>query len=144
MNYNCSFENINEYKGHSIFILKDKKSHGKEIKIEIDQPASIVLERMKEAVLGKRRYLYFTRNMRDIDITYLGDNNWILDDEMNLYEFSYKIYININDRLAKIEHKTEQMDLTYFKDSNGKHCICDVDWIGRFDTLEELEEYLDL
>lgn len=36
------------------------------------------------------------------------------------------------------------MDLTYFKDSDGKYCICDVDWIGRFDTLEKLENYLDL
>ena len=36
-------------------------------------------------------------------------------------------HTNINDRLAKIEHKAEQMDLTYFKDSDGKHCICDVD-----------------
>jgi hypothetical protein len=51
---------------------------------------------------------------------------------------------SINDRLIKIEHKAEQMDLTYFKDSDGKHCICDVDWIGRFDTLEKLENYLDL
>ena len=93
MNYNCSFENINEYKGSSLFVLKDKNSDGKEIKIEIDQPVSIVLGRMKEAAYGKRRYLYFTRGMRDIDIMYLGDDNWILDDEINLYEFNYKIWL---------------------------------------------------
>ena len=29
-------------------------------------------------------------------------------------------------------------------DSDGKHCICDIDWIGRYDTLDELEDYLDL
>lgn len=57
---------------------------------------------------------------------------------------NYNTHININDRLAKIEHKAKQMDLTYFKDSDGKHCICDVDWIGRYDTLEKLEDYLDL
>lgn len=144
MNYNCSLENINEYKGSSLLVLKDKNSDGKEIKIEIDQPVSIVLERMKEAVNGKRKHLYFTRDMRDIDITYLDNDNWVLDDEMNLYEFSCKIYTNINDRLAKIEHKAEQMDLTYFKDSDDKHCICDGDLIDRYDTLEDLEDYLDL
>lgn len=115
MNFNCSLENINEYKSSSLLVLKDKNSDGKEIKIEIDQPVSIVLERMKEAVNGKRRHLYFTRGMRDIDITYLGDNNWVLDDEMNLYEFSCKIYTNINDRLAKIEHKAEQMKVIFVK-----------------------------
>lgn len=144
MNYNCSFENINEYKGSSLLVLKDKNSDGKEIKIEIDQPVSIVLERMKEAANGKRKHLYFTRGMRDIDITYLDNDNWVLDDEMNLYEFSYKIYANINSRIEKIEHKAEKMDLTYFEDSDGKHCICDTDWVGRYDTLEELEDYLDL
>lgn len=51
---------------------------------------------------------------------------------------------SINDRLIKIEHKAEQMDLTYFEDSDGKHCICDVDFVDRYDTLEELEDYLDL
>lgn len=90
MNYNCSFENIIEYKGSSLLVLKDKNSDGKEIKIEIDQPVSIVLGRMKEAANGKRRYLYFTRGMRDIDITYLGDDNWVLDDEINIYGFNYK------------------------------------------------------
>lgn len=51
---------------------------------------------------------------------------------------------NIDGRIEKVINKAEKMDLTYFKDSDGKHCICDVDWIGRYDTLEELEDYLDL
>ena len=52
--------------------------------------------------------------------------------------------INIDSRIEKIECKAEKMNLTYFKDSDGKHCVCDVDWIGRFDTLEELEKFLNL
>jgi hypothetical protein len=53
-------------------------------------------------------------------------------------------HTNIDSRLKKVIDKAEKMDLTYFKDSDGKYCICDVDWIGRFDTLKELEDYLDL
>lgn len=51
---------------------------------------------------------------------------------------------NTDNRLNKVIDKADKMDLTYFKDSDGKYCICDVDWIGRFDTLEKLENYLDL
>ena len=47
-------------------------------------------------------------------------------------------------KIKKVIDKAEKMDLTYFEDSDGKHCICDVDFVDRYDTLEELEEYLDL
>lgn len=53
-------------------------------------------------------------------------------------------YTNIDSRLKKVIDKAEKMDLTYFEDSDGKYCICDIDWIGRYDTLDELEDYLDL
>lgn len=53
-------------------------------------------------------------------------------------------HTNIGSRLKKVIDKAEKMDLTYFEDSDGKHCICDVDFVDRYDTLEELEEYLDL
>lgn len=53
-------------------------------------------------------------------------------------------HTNIDSRLKKVIDKAEKMDLTYFKDSDGKYCICDVDLVDRYDTLEELEEYLDL
>ena len=33
-------------------------------------------------------------------------------------------------------------DLTYFVDSEKKHCLCDVDWIVRFDTEIEMIEYI--
>ncbi len=54
------------------------------------------------------------------------------------------IHTNIDSRLKKVIDKAEKMDLTYFEDSDDKHCICDVDFVDRYDTLEELEEYLDL
>jgi len=34
-------------------------------------------------------------------------------------------------------------DITYFVDVQGRHCICDVDWIARFDTEQEMLEYVD-
>ena len=36
---------------------------------------------MKEIIDGKRDKLYLTRGMRDIDISYLGNNKWQLYDE---------------------------------------------------------------
>lgn len=56
----------------------------------------------------------------------------------------YNTHTNIDSRLKKVIDKVEKMDLTYFEDSDGKHCICDIDLVDRYDTLEELEEYLDL
>lgn len=52
--------------------------------------------------------------------------------------------INHKNRIDKIIEEADKRDLTYMIDSDGKYCICDIDWIGRFDTLEELEEYLDI
>lgn len=33
-------------------------------------------------------------------------------------------------------------DLTFFIDSDGKYCLCDVDWIIRLDTKQELMEFI--
>jgi len=33
-------------------------------------------------------------------------------------------------------------DLTYFIDTDGKHCLCDVDWIVRLETEGELINYI--
>lgn len=33
-------------------------------------------------------------------------------------------------------------DLTYFIDSDKKHCLCDVDWIIRFNTVQEMMDYI--
>ena len=33
-------------------------------------------------------------------------------------------------------------DLTYFVDSDKKHCLRDVDWIIRFDTENEMMDYI--
>ena len=42
---------------------------------------------MKEIVDGKRDKLYLTKGMRDINVTYLGNNKWQLYDEFDVYEF---------------------------------------------------------
>ena len=59
------------------------------VQIEVDQPAEIIISRMKEIVDGKRDKLYLTRGMRDIDISYLGNNKWQLFDEFDIYEFVF-------------------------------------------------------
>ena len=33
-------------------------------------------------------------------------------------------------------------DLTYFIDTNGKHCLCDVDLIIRLETEDALIKYI--
>jgi len=48
-------------------------------------------------------------------------------------------YINA---INVINKKADDMDLTYFIDSDGKYCVCDIDWIGRFDTICNLLDYL--
>lgn len=57
--------------------------------IEVDQPAEIIIARMKEIVNGKRDKLYLTRGMRDIDVSYVGNNKWQLFDEFDIYEFKF-------------------------------------------------------
>lgn len=34
-------------------------------------------------------------------------------------------------------------DLTYFVDSENRHCLCDVDWEIRFETEKELINYIE-
>ena len=53
----------------------------------MDQPSDLILDRMKEVVSGKRDKLYLTRGMRDIDVSYLGNNKWQLFDEFDIFEF---------------------------------------------------------
>lgn len=59
------------------------------VQIEVDQPAEIIISRMEEIVNGKRDKLYLTRGMRDIDVSYVGDNKWQLFDEFDIYEFDF-------------------------------------------------------
>lgn len=33
-------------------------------------------------------------------------------------------------------------DMTYFIDNENRHCLCNTDWIARFDTEQELLEYI--
>lgn len=67
---------------------KDKRN---QIQIEVNQTSDLILERMKEIVSGKRDKLYLTRGMRDIDVSYLGDNKWQLFDEFDIFEFEMTI-----------------------------------------------------
>lgn len=46
---------------------------------------------MKEIVSGKRDKLYLTHGMRDIDVSYLGDNKWQLFDEFDIFEFEMAV-----------------------------------------------------
>ena len=90
--YDCTIDRIKCIKGKSLFILHWKYSKGGGIMpIQVDQSSELILGRMKEIVDGKREKLYLTRGMRDIDISYLGDNKWQLFDEFDIYEFKMVI-----------------------------------------------------
>lgn len=90
--YDCTIEGIRCIKGKNLFILhwEDSKYNGI-ILIEVDQSAELILSRMKEIVNGKRDKLYLTRGMRDIDVSYLGNNKWQLFDEFDIYEFEMAV-----------------------------------------------------
>ena len=90
--YNCTIDGIKCAKGKNLFILhwKDSKGDGAML-IEVDQPSELILSRMKEIVNGKRDKLYLTRGMRDIDVSYLGNNKWQLFDEFDIYEFEMAV-----------------------------------------------------
>jgi len=68
-----------------------KNDERNQIQIEVDQSSDLILERMKEVVSGKRDKLYLTRGMRDIDVSYLGDNKWQLFDEFDIFEFEMTV-----------------------------------------------------
>lgn len=87
--YDCTIDGIKRVKGKNLFVLhwKDLKGDGSMPIQEVDQPPELILNRMKEIVNGKRDKLYLTRGMRDIDVSYLGDNKWQLYDEFDFYEF---------------------------------------------------------
>lgn len=90
--YDCTIDGIKCIKGKSLFILHLKYSKGGGIMpIQVDQSSELILGRMKEIVDGKREKLYLTRGMRDIGISYLGDNKWQLFDEFDIYEFKMVI-----------------------------------------------------
>lgn len=61
------------------------------MRIDVDQPSDLILERMKECILRKRKILYLTNGMRDIDVSYLGDNKWQLFDEFDIFEFEMSV-----------------------------------------------------
>lgn len=90
--YDCTINGIKCIKGENLFLLhwKDSKNDGN-MPIQVDQPAELIVERMKEIINGKRDKLYLTRGMRDIDISYLGNNKWQLYDEFDFYEFEMTI-----------------------------------------------------
>lgn len=90
MFYDCTIEGIKCIKGKNFFILNKNGSDDENtITIQVDQPSELILSRMKEAVNGKRGTLYLTRGMRDIDVSYQGDNKWQLFDEVDTYEFEF-------------------------------------------------------
>lgn len=91
--YDCSIEGIKCVKGKNLFVLHWKESEGSNgsMPIQVDQPSELILGRMKEIVDGKRDKLYLTRGMRDIDVSYLGNNKWQLFDEFDIYEFEMAV-----------------------------------------------------
>lgn len=88
--YNCTIEGIKCIEGKNLFVLRCKKDD-KTLPIEVDQPSDLILSRMKEVADGKRSKIYLTRGMRDIDVSYLGDNKWQLFDEFDVYEFEMNV-----------------------------------------------------
>lgn len=44
-----------------------------------------------------------------------------------------------------IEEAADRRDLTYMQNFNGRaYALMDLDWIGYFDTLDEVLEFLDI
>lgn len=86
--YDCTINGIKCINGENLFLLHWKDSKNDEnMPIQVDQPAELIVERMKEIIDRKRDKLYLTRGMRDIDVSYLGNNKWQLYDEFDFYEF---------------------------------------------------------
>ena len=90
--YDCTIEGIKCVKDKNLFVFhwKDSKDYGI-VPIQVDQSPELILGRMKEIIDGKRDKLYLTRGMRDIDVSYLGNNKWQLFDEFDIYEFEMNI-----------------------------------------------------
>lgn len=90
--YDCAIDGVKRCNGKNLFLLKAKNSENNAVEpIQVDQPAELILNRMKEVVNGKRGKLYLTRGMRDIDVSYLGNNKWQLFDEYDVYEFEFTV-----------------------------------------------------
>ena len=90
--YDCVLDEIKTEGSKHSFNFTEKKSEGRnQMQIEVDRPSRLILERMKEIVTGERDKLYLTRGMRDIDVSYLGDNKWQLFDEFDVYEFKMDV-----------------------------------------------------
>lgn len=90
--YDCILDGIRKEGSKNLFHLTEKEAEGRnQMQIEVDQPSELVLERMKECILGTRRTLYLTNGMRDIDVTYLGNNKWQLFDEFDIFEFEMSV-----------------------------------------------------
>lgn len=90
--YDCVLDSIRTEGSKNLFDFTEKKTKDRNsIQIEVDQSSSLILERMKEIVAGKRDKLYLTRGMRDIDVSYLGNNKWQLFDEFDVYEFEIDV-----------------------------------------------------
>ena len=90
--YDCILDGGIKTKGSKhLFHLVEKNDERNQIQIEVDQSSDLILERMKEVVSGKRDKLYLTRGMRDIEVSYLGDNKWQLFDEFDIFEFEMTV-----------------------------------------------------
>ncbi len=90
--YDCILDGIRKEGSKNLFHLTEKETEGRnQMQIEVDQPSDLILERMKECILGKRKILYLTNGMRDIDVSYLGDNKWQLFDEFDIFEFEMSV-----------------------------------------------------
>lgn len=90
--YYCILDGIRTEGSEHLFYLTERETDGRnQMQIEVDQPSDLIFERMKEVVSGKRDKLYLTRGMRDIDVSYLGDNKWQLFDEFDIFEFEMTI-----------------------------------------------------
>ena len=86
--YDCVLNGIRTEGSKHLFDFTEKKTESRnQIQIEVDQTPSLILERIEEIIAGKRDKLYLTRGMRDIDVSYLGNNKWQLFDEFDVYKF---------------------------------------------------------
>jgi len=86
--YDCILDGIRTEGSKHLFHLTEKETEGRnQMQIEVDQSVELIMERMKEVISGRRDKLYLSRGMRNINVSYLGDNKWQLFDEFDIFEF---------------------------------------------------------
>lgn len=84
--YDCILKNIKQNLKDVTFVFINKETD-RPCPVDVDQPKSVIEDRMREIISGSRDKLYLTHGMRDIDVSYIENNRWQLFDEYDVYDF---------------------------------------------------------